>query len=515
MSLPLQAEVRAAFLRFRDQHDHAALAFVFDRTAQGLLLVANHLAAPGVDAEDLVQTTFVQAIRNAQAFDANRPLEPWLLGILTHEAHNARRRAARRPDPRRLRPEPIDDPASKAEVHDEVARMQTAIEAMPEPTRSVLVLYLVHSMTPTEIAHALGHPVGSVKSWVHRGLERLRDRLPVGLAVTAGLGLGARQWLPLRDAVLAAGRAHTDVPSVVQAGSLGGPVAVRPQTAFWLRLVAVVAGVAVPILWWALGGRDDRTVDRGGNAPAVAASPGAAARPSLAPAVGSERSAEASRVASADGDAAALHVVARWSDGSPAAIGFGVASTFVADARLARRDGSTDREGRAQMVGLEPGSATLSIDRGMVRDVELLPGANRIEIELPAGRTVHGRVVDELGQPVPSAVVWLSHLPRRDDGWPLAQTAKDGTFALRDVPVGSAVAAFAEGFVPTRAMTVRETAASADELVLAFERRAATVRIEVVTAQGDGVAGAWVQVGGSEAMPADGVVATDDCRPPP
>lgn len=512
MALPLQAEVRAAFVRFRDQHDHAALATVFDRTAQGLLLVAHHLTVPGVDAEDLVQTTFLQAIRNAHAFDASRPLEPWLLGILTNEAHNARRRATRRVDPSRLRGEPRDDPAEHAATRDEVACMQAAIEAMPEPLRSVLVLYLVHGMTPTEVAHALGHPVGSVKSWVHRGLERLRDRLPVALVAAVAVGTASASWDPLRTAVLAAARLHTGEAAVAAGAAATGHVA--KHGAPWFLLAALALLASVPMWWWARPTRAPASLD---STPRMQA-PGGIVADSRSPSDGTVGNSQDARlrVDGADGSLAELHLAVRWADGTPAAIGFGVAPTYVSDARLCRRDERTDASGRSRVAGLVPGSVTLALDRGLERAVELQPGSNVVDVELPVGLAVHGRVVDEGGGPVAGAMVWLSHLPRRDDGWPVATTGTDGSFTVRDAPIGGALAAFADGFVPTRATTVQGPVGSVSErMVLAFERRANTVVIEVSGATGLPVADALVQVGGSEVLLADGRMATDDCRPAP
>ena len=61
------------FARYRDAGDLAALASVFDAVAGELLLVAGHLVRDGVLAEDLLQTTFVEAMRAASRYDARRP----------------------------------------------------------------------------------------------------------------------------------------------------------------------------------------------------------------------------------------------------------------------------------------------------------------------------------------------------------------------------------------------------------------------------------------------------------
>jgi DNA-directed RNA polymerase specialized sigma24 family protein len=84
------------FLAFRERGSAEALARVFDALAPRLLLVAGHLTRDAARAEDLVQTTFVQAMRDAAGYDGARPVGAWLAGILRHRAEDERRRAQRR-----------------------------------------------------------------------------------------------------------------------------------------------------------------------------------------------------------------------------------------------------------------------------------------------------------------------------------------------------------------------------------------------------------------------------------
>ena len=56
------------FARYRKHGDPKALGRVFDLLASELLLVAAHFAADEAQAEDLVQTTFLDAIENVHNF---------------------------------------------------------------------------------------------------------------------------------------------------------------------------------------------------------------------------------------------------------------------------------------------------------------------------------------------------------------------------------------------------------------------------------------------------------------
>jgi DNA-directed RNA polymerase specialized sigma24 family protein len=90
---------------------------VFDGTAKQLLDLACHLVRDPAEAEDLVQATFLAAIRKSASFDESAPVQAWLYGILWREAARARRRAARTLDPRRLvervEPDPLEVAAGR------------------------------------------------------------------------------------------------------------------------------------------------------------------------------------------------------------------------------------------------------------------------------------------------------------------------------------------------------------------------------------------------------------------
>lgn len=172
----------AAFVEFRRTREPQPLSEVFDACAQELLLVAHHLAGRGVSPEDLLQSTFLEAISHAEQFDGRRPLMPWLCGILVNVSRRHNREQRREYEAWRLDEIASEDPAELAHAREFAVELRRAIDAFPAPQREVLTLRLVHGLTPTQIAHALGHPVGSVKSWVHRGVERLRHALPAGFA---------------------------------------------------------------------------------------------------------------------------------------------------------------------------------------------------------------------------------------------------------------------------------------------------------------------------------------------
>ena len=199
-------ELEPDFMAWCDQRDAAALGRVFDATGGKLLLLASHLSRSGAASHDLVQTTFLAAMRGHASWDRQRPLWPWLVGILQNEVAMQHRRGARR---REVGLESADDAAADGQDPQHFAASQevldavlAAIDALPLPYRQVLRLRLVHGLRPVEIARSLEVPVGTVRAQLHRGLEQLRERLPVGIAgVLATLLLGD-------DALLAQVKQH-------------------------------------------------------------------------------------------------------------------------------------------------------------------------------------------------------------------------------------------------------------------------------------------------------------------
>jgi RNA polymerase sigma-70 factor (ECF subfamily) len=200
------------FERWRARGDLAALAAVFDRTARDLLGLAAHLVRDPVEAEDLVQATFVAALEGAAAFDPARRLEPWLAGILVRKAARVQRERARRPDPERLVHATVD-PARAAEQRELAARLQQALAELDEPYRSVLAAHL-EGTKPHAIARDLGRAPGTVRMQLLRGLERLRGRLPASLLALVPVRI-PRGLDALRADVLASGAGAAAPPAAL------------------------------------------------------------------------------------------------------------------------------------------------------------------------------------------------------------------------------------------------------------------------------------------------------------
>jgi RNA polymerase sigma-70 factor, ECF subfamily len=132
-------------------------------------------------AADALQDTFIQVWQNAARFSAERGnAAAWLTGIVRFRALDAARKASREIL--------TDDPAlgDKAETHDPLDALdrrasgdalRRCLGALEEKQRRCILLAFVEGLSHAEISSRLAAPLGSVKSWVRRGLLSLRSCL--------------------------------------------------------------------------------------------------------------------------------------------------------------------------------------------------------------------------------------------------------------------------------------------------------------------------------------------------
>lgn len=146
--------------------------------------VALALTRDSTRAEDLVQETYLHAIRAADRFDMqDHGLRPWLLRILHNLHYSQGRRNKRQPlavDDELLQ-QVEDRPASPTlelladQTLDE--RLSRALQALAPEYETVLMLWAIEEMSYKEIADAIDVPLGTVMSRLHRARQKLAERL--------------------------------------------------------------------------------------------------------------------------------------------------------------------------------------------------------------------------------------------------------------------------------------------------------------------------------------------------
>jgi len=151
-----------------------------------LYATAVRLTRNPADAEDLVQDTFVKALRFSGRFAAGTNLKAWLYTILLNTWRNRRRDAARNTvevDSPRVEaaentgPAALETPEQILMRADVRGDLQAALDALPEVFREAVWLRDVEEFSYAEIAGMLGIPIGTVMSRISRGRRLLFERL--------------------------------------------------------------------------------------------------------------------------------------------------------------------------------------------------------------------------------------------------------------------------------------------------------------------------------------------------
>ena len=152
-----------------------------------LYRVARRMTRDDATAEDLVQETYLRALRSYRSFDLKEfGIRPWLLRIM-HNLHATRYQREKR------QPIAIDDAKLEAAAHsmgtqsgsnggtslwdgmDE--QLVRAVTSLPDEYQTVMLLWAVEELSYKEIAESLEVPLGTVMSRLFRARKRLSEQL--------------------------------------------------------------------------------------------------------------------------------------------------------------------------------------------------------------------------------------------------------------------------------------------------------------------------------------------------
>ena len=156
-----------------------AYSILVERYFDHYVRFAVHLVGNREDAEEVVQDTFLRAYRALVAYPPERVRELKQKAWLHRIALNVVRNRVRGRRPRLVELDGSEPDARSGPEEDALRRMELdelacRVASLPARYRDALVLRHVQELSYEEAAGALGQPVGTVKSNVHRGLKLLR-----------------------------------------------------------------------------------------------------------------------------------------------------------------------------------------------------------------------------------------------------------------------------------------------------------------------------------------------------
>ncbi len=168
--------------------DRAAFRELYARYSAPLFALAIRMVGNVEQAEELLQDAFVKLWRTAPDYDArkSRPFT-WAVTLVRRTCIDHLRKRGRvaamveLPTIGGAEATAIaaDSPRQVAAAHEDADRVRRALGALPDAQRVALELALFSGLSHSEIARQLGEPVGTVKSWIRRGLLELRANLAI------------------------------------------------------------------------------------------------------------------------------------------------------------------------------------------------------------------------------------------------------------------------------------------------------------------------------------------------
>lgn len=169
--------------------DERAAAKLYDKYSASLFALAVRIVGEGADAEDVVLDVFTQAWNSAGLYDASRGA---VLGWLTTMTRTrsldfirarGRRASAVTKASHLMGDEPVAVAAASASVADRVelderaATVTAAMSVLSGQQRNAIELAFFEGLTHSEIANRLGEPLGTIKTRIRLGMQKLRDAL--------------------------------------------------------------------------------------------------------------------------------------------------------------------------------------------------------------------------------------------------------------------------------------------------------------------------------------------------
>lgn len=169
--------------RLMKKGDREAFGELYERRGPGLRRYALHMLGSHSAAEDVAHEVFVQLMRANTNFDDTRgTLEGWMYGVARNLVRVIRRKGT------------VEEPVDQAVRHDipgelineeSLGALRAALRELPELYRDAVVLCDLEEKSYEEAALAMGCPVGTVRSRLHRARGLLGAKLRRQMATAA------------------------------------------------------------------------------------------------------------------------------------------------------------------------------------------------------------------------------------------------------------------------------------------------------------------------------------------
>ncbi|WZK91059.1 sigma-70 family RNA polymerase sigma factor [Aliisedimentitalea scapharcae] len=169
----------AWMLAVRDRRDKDAFAALFDYFAPRLKGFIMRKGTSSAQAEEIVQDVMLTVWRKAAMFDPHRAqVSAWVYQIARNR-HIDIRRKENRPVPEELYEDPGTEPDASQilAIDQEASHLKQALAQLSADQREIVEKAYLGELTHQQISEQTGLPLGTIKSRIRLGLERLRREL--------------------------------------------------------------------------------------------------------------------------------------------------------------------------------------------------------------------------------------------------------------------------------------------------------------------------------------------------
>ncbi len=163
--------------------DRSAFVSLYKATSAKLYAIALRILHSEHWAEDALQESFLKIWKHADKYNNSkgRPMT-WMINIVRNQALDMLRNPQYRAEFEKREPElepSLDDrdPETQAEVSDGVGKLISCMQQLHDGQRRIILLIYHQGYTPTEIARREGCPIGTVKTWLRRGLAEIKHQM--------------------------------------------------------------------------------------------------------------------------------------------------------------------------------------------------------------------------------------------------------------------------------------------------------------------------------------------------
>lgn len=166
-------------LAVRDKRDRAAFAALFDHFAPRLKGFIMRSGTGSGQAEEVVQDVMLTVWRKAEQFDPERaPVSAWIYKIARNRQIDViRKESSPLPEELGEAPEAEPDASQILAFEQEAGRLKQALDRLRPDQREIIERAYLGELSHQEISTQTGLPLGTIKSRIRLGLERLRHEL--------------------------------------------------------------------------------------------------------------------------------------------------------------------------------------------------------------------------------------------------------------------------------------------------------------------------------------------------